>query len=1392
MRTAFRLGLLTALSLTFSAAAQTRRPWAEPAFAAAPVALAQEAATVASDEADDAIILLEEGRYLYDADGRSTYTWRMVYRILTPRGAEGWSSTQVRWEPWHQERPTLRARVVTADGSEHWLDPLTIGEFPVAETDSDTYHDARILRAPLPAVAVGAVVESEIVVRETAPFFDRGNVRYFYFGSSVPTLESHLVIDAPADLPLHRITRLMPGLEPKREEADGRVRWSYDAGRLEPVPTIDGLIPSELPQTPYVAFSTGGSWAEVAARYAQIVEEQIASARVEDVAREAIRGAKTRDEKITRLLERLRRDVRYTAIEFGAAAIVPRTPAETLQRKYGDCKDQAALFVALLRASDIEAHVALLDTGPGPDIERELPGMGVFDHAIAYLPGDPPLWVDTTHEFARPNQLPPPDQDRLALIAAPGTRDLLRTPAPTPAENRIVLTREFFLTDEGPARVVETTEVWGAGELSYRSFYAQAKPDEVREGFKNYASSAFLTEDVGNFEIGDAADLSRPFRLRFEAQKSRRAWAQYADAGVAILLPPIFERLPDTFTEKKEEDEEKKEPESREPKKLTPPDADLVLYEPFLTEWHYRIVPTPGLVPRPLPPSGTDALGPATLTREFKSADGSTVLVTLRLDTGKRRLTSAEVAELRRGVQQVLEAEPILVRFENVGEAHLEAGRIREALGEFRRLAGLHPGEASHHTQIARALLAGGLGEPARAEARRAVELAPDSVKAHNTLGWVLQHDLIGRRFGKGFDLEGAVAAYRRAIELALEPAESQGSRADLAILLEHNPDGIRYAAGARLDDAIAEYKKMDDLEPSAPLFNNLPLALFWARRFDDLKQFLRAKHRPPQLHHVYLAAVAADEGGSPALAEATTLITSADARLRSLLQAGYMLRELRLYPPAAELIAAGASSSQNPTEAMRQANQLVGLQHNEDLTFPEADPRSVVKLMLRDLMLEKPVRELAPFFTREAGKAVANGTMEQLENLSRGWRLGNRSAGLSAPMVTDLIVPDLTIGVEGDDAVGYRLRKAAALVSGGPREVFYVVKEDGSYRILGMNSELAFVATEVLRRIKAGNLTGAQRLLDWARDERPAGGGDDPLAGSFFARFWSKDANPTAEAMTLAAAALLLESKETVDQAVFILQPARERAGANDRMRFDLVLMRAFMQLERFEEALASARALLAAYPASDGAFSYLIATLARLHRWDEVEKEARQRLERLPDDPDALRQLVQLAQRRNNFAEATRLHQRVVDIGKAEAGDYNNIAWQALFEGTVTEKAFAAAQKAIGLSQTQDSGILHTLACLYAEVGRIKEAREVILRAMDVGRMEEPNEAFWYVFGRIAEQFGEQQAALALYRKAIPEKSEEDPFLSTTELTQKRIALLESAATKEKQQAQKPSPQN
>jgi tetratricopeptide (TPR) repeat protein len=107
------------------------------------------------------------------------------------------------------------------------------------------------------------------------------------------------------------------------------------------------------------------------------------------------------------------------------------------------------------------------------------------------------------------------------------------------------------------------------------------------------------------------------------------------------------------------------------------------------------------------------------------------------------------------------------------------------------------------------------------------------------------------------------------------------------------------------------------------------------------------------------------------------------------------------------------------------------------------------------------------------------------------------------------------------------------------------------------------------------------------------------------------------------------------------------------------------------------------------------------------------------------------------------------LIDKGKAQASDYNGYAWTALFDGKVDATVEKFAQQANTLNKSANFAELHTLACIYAFEGKTSEARELLLQAMAVSNIAEPNSEAWYGFGSIYEKYGINDAAIEAYRK-------------------------------------------
>ncbi len=640
--------LTTAVLAAGASPAPVEEPWLDGAFAADPAAVARAAAKIEAPGAGeggqrDVEMLFRDDRFTFDDEGRMTHRRRWVYRILTAAGLEDWSVSEARWSSWHQARPELRARVIDPGGGERWLESGAVSDLTAAQ--AGLAGDQRLVRASLP-VEVGAVVEEEVVVRDLRPLFAAGvNIKHLLV-MPVPVRHGRLTLVAPTSLPLRygvRGIRLQPG----REVAGGRVTLTFAYSDLPAARAVEPGLPPDVPRYPHVAFSTGESWSSVATAYGLAVDQQLDESEAQAVLRWLPnRGASAQSDRIAELLAGVRGNVRYSAAELGSVALAPSAPLATLKRGAGDGQDLAALLTMALRTEGIPAFVALVRSGYGMDLEPELPGLGRFDHALVYVPASDPVWIDPADPFSRAGELASDLQGRLALVASPDARSLIRTPLSGAGDNRTIMTIDVYMAEEGPARVVETSTHFGAAEHRQRLVTSQIEAAGRRLGYASYLEAAYRAEALGAVEETDADDLSEQFRLRLVALRAGRAWTTAGEGAMAIDLSSLIGSLPRALLVAGG----------------APRRGDFVFHEPFVSEWLYRIHPPPGMRARVLPEDLSWPLGTGHLSRTVR-LEGSGVHAGFRLDTGRRRLTADQFHAFSAAVRDLLAEDTLVLWF---------------------------------------------------------------------------------------------------------------------------------------------------------------------------------------------------------------------------------------------------------------------------------------------------------------------------------------------------------------------------------------------------------------------------------------------------------------------------------------------------------------------------------------------------------------------------------------------------------------------------------------------------------------------------------------------------------------------------------------------------------
>ncbi len=1311
--------------------------------------MAQAAAKLpAPAEGTDVEVLLKEGHYTELAPHQWRAASRTVFRILTHAGVRAWAEARVEWSPWRQQRPLLRARVISPDGKVHLLDEQTLHDAPVEAPGPDIYTDTRALRAPLPALRPGSVVEIESVVEDTQSFFEAGVVTHFYFASPAPVRKVRLDIDVALTTQLTLRVQGLP-LEPRPQHQSDRKRLSFEGGPYAPVTPLEEDMPPAQAFYPHVAFSTGRSWNDVATHYHQIVEGRLEGASLQARARELSKGTKERRIIAQRMLEHVRQAVRYTGLEFGAAAIIPARPQDVLARQYGDCKEMSTLLVGLLRGAGIPAHVALVRSGR-EDVPQ-LPGMGFFNHAIVYVPGEPGLWMDPTDPGAEAGVTTPELQGRHALLATPETQGLIRIDETPPDRNTAVFTRTVTLSEEGPARVHELRELTGALAVQYRRLLRQLRPLDFRRNMEAVATAQYQ----GTLEAmkhSPLDEVSGAFRLELDVAAARFASTGWRSAQVPLRIGSPLSWLPDALDDVRDLLPDELGRVRPSPAKRQ---ADLVLPVAYRAEVRYRLKPPRGFAVNAVPRDETLALGPASLSLRYLREQDGGLSATFVFDAVKRRYTPDEVAAFRTALAALARRDAQVVEFDDWGSRLVDGARVRDGLAVYGKWLTSRADSALVRSRYAGTLLRLGFGNQAREEARRAVAQRPDSPLAHHVLAWVLQHDFHGRLRHPGADLEGAVAACRKAI--SLEP-ENVAANILLADMLEHNAQGEHFGQGARLTEAIATWRHLRDTLNARSVDDRLMTALFRAGESAAALDAARVAGPSELRDRVLVMTTAELKGAAEALSAAEREFEGLDSRRDALTLAGDHLLTKGRPDVAAQLFEAALKDTYDPDLQYRL--ELARKSRRAPATTQDASAVAVVRSVVLAAWTAHDERAF-----EEAIRPHLSSRDRQDSAFRRKLRALHAHASrhaksywsvADAKFRAELAVSALDLKPDGQEKVGYRVQLNLLLGDQTFEDAWYVVRENKEYKLLASASDPRPLGAEALRWLDAGHLKEAVQWIGWAmadtRDIPPEG--ISPLA-SFVNTL--KGFSGVEGVTHLRAASAYLGANTGDARVLNALRAQASFASGSERHRLMLALAVAMKAAGNGPDAEALVDDVREDVPASEDAFNMKREFLAERGRWQSLRDAADRRLGLLHSDPLGMETLLVAAVNERDWDDVGRTGKRLISLGAASAEAYRTLTWAALLRGRVTTEEVQWAQRAVRMSRGDDLDTLALLATVLVETGKLEEARKLMDRALAQHALAELTPGILYVRARLAESFGLSDAAQALYR-AMPGPSDSD----------------------------------
>ncbi len=963
-----------------------------------------------------------------------------------------------------------------------------------------------------------------------------------------------------------------------------------------------------------------------------------------------------------------------------------------------------------------------------------MPGLESFNHAIVYLP-KLAMWIDPTDIYNPAGELPLGDQARQALVIGPDTVALSPIPKAASADNWYRVVREVALSESGKAsRIVETVTLGGTLEENYRARYNSAPRKDRLDGLVKAGKEDFKSDKV-EADFTDPLDLSTPFKTVVTAHDSSKGWTGDDTADYVMSGGDAFSQLP------RELELDRSDHESRT--------ADVYLPEATTVTVEYRVSAPAGFHINAVPDAYTTDMGPFRLDASFTSPDPQDLTSDFTLTTLKDRFSPADLDKLRKAAKTFFDAQAAVASFYNVGKEMLNAGRYHDALAEFRSLQALHPTEALHHVEASLALLSAGFAQDALAEAQKAVTLEPGSSNAHKNLAYVALFDPFGRQFGPGCDAEQAKAEYAEAFKL--DPTDYQ-SLFNQGVIDEFGTDGKFRGREARLSDAVAVFEKAPDQIEDYGFADRYLGDLFFLGRYDDLLKASAALKDRGNGAHFLFAATAMKSGGDAAVRLAGEIVPDVDKRREALNQAGLDLLAAREFAPAADLFVASARGTSNfasTSDFARRIRDVARFDSKAPNTSAVGPFLQVLEAVLNDSAQTPAASEVSAAFVPAVRPALGaefdkSSVGEQMTQV----RQSLNRIGLPDEALMDLIASKLSVVTA---ARGRAVLAVASLPDfGADHLVDLMLERGGSGYLLVDANETAGVGTQMLSLVAAGDLQGARDWLGAMRDSKTLlGSFGDAVAEDQRALLPADDGS--AASLSLAAAVLSRGSSDP-DEARACMKLAAEAAKtASDPKKklgyLDLAL--GFAATAKDSSVLELAKDQ-AACTAADAA-----AAVARIRALDIAGFHAQAASAALaarigyPTDLSVLRALRYALALDGRHEEALAAGASTLADPGAQSSDYNNTAWELLFQAKPDFGFIDSWELPQRLSGGDYS--LHTLCCLYSAAGRYDEARAVFDKYLSTKDVKSTDSALWLAHGLLARSFGLMDRAKASLAQAV-----------------------------------------
>ena len=348
-------------------------------------------------------------------------------------------------------------------------------------TGDPEYSNFRAKIISMPDVTVGSIIDWKTAILNKKPIIPNEFWESLKLSVPIPTAKLSCRLIVPSGMPLE-FQKWNTKMEPTVSAIKDKKIYEWNKQFIDEV-KYEGYMPPLDEIYEHVFVSSFNGWRQIDDWYWELTSKNLViSQALKDTANRITVNAKDDIEKIHIILRYVQEKFRYVSMSFDENRFAPHPADQVFENKYGDCKDQVIVAMAMLRVIGITSYPALfVEEGDGNPKDK-LPMPTYFDHVILAIDLKGKLYyTDVLVKGYSIMETPPSLEGGYVFVINGKSGFFQQLPIYTEKDDQTFREMKVFIQEDGSA-VVEETALWDKpSSVEFKNLWKKASEKEKRE-----------------------------------------------------------------------------------------------------------------------------------------------------------------------------------------------------------------------------------------------------------------------------------------------------------------------------------------------------------------------------------------------------------------------------------------------------------------------------------------------------------------------------------------------------------------------------------------------------------------------------------------------------------------------------------------------------------------------------------------------------------------------------------------------------------------------------------------------------------------------------------------------------------------------------------------------